>query len=184
MRFRQRQNQRFRGDRQTFEPRRREAGRMQHQPGIDIVPRQRFDLHVTGRLDQFQRHLRTLEAEIAHPHRQTLETDGRYEGQPHTPDLTGCGGTRTQGKRLRPRQHVAHVGQQRFTGGGERNAALRTVEQLHAERFLQLRDGLRHRRLRHVQTTSGAPEVQFFGDCDELPPGTEIDERFFHPQRQ
>ena len=157
---------------------------MQHQSGIDLAARQRFELHVAGRFDQFQRHLRTLEAKFAHPYRQPLETDGRHESQPNAPDFAGCRSPCAYRQRLRPRQHVAYVRQQGFTGSGECNTALRAVEQLHAERFLQLRDGLRHRWLGHVQASRGAAEMQFFGDCNELPPGTQVDERFFHFQRQ
>ena len=64
-----------------------------------------------------------------------------------------------------PTRLVQHGG----AGRGERDAALRTGEQLHTQLRLELADLLTDGRLRNVQPLGRAPEVQFLGDGDEVP---------------
>ncbi len=83
-------------------------------------------------------------------------------------------------QRLGARQQLAHLGQQRLAGRRERHAAPGAVEQHHAQRLLELGDGLGDRRLRHVQPQRGAAEVQFLGHGHELAPGPQVDQGFIH----
>ncbi len=71
-------------------------------------------------------------------------------------------------------------GSQRPAGGGELHAALGALEQPHAQLLLQVGDGLRQRRLRHVQARGGAAEVQLVGDGDELAPQAQLDQGLIH----
>ena len=153
---------------------------MQHQPGVDLAARQGLELHVAGRLDQFQRDLRTQRAEVAHPQRQLLEADGGDEGQAHAADLPGRRRACPRRQRLGAREQVAHVRQQRLAGRRQCHPTLRAVEQPHLQHPLQLGDGLRHGWLGQVQPPGRAAEVQFLGDGDELAPGPQVDRKVFH----
>ena len=80
-----------------------------------------------------------------------------------------CGSASARG------QQALHLGQQRRAGRAQRHAALRALEQPRAQRALQLLDGLRQRRLGHVQALRGAAEVQFFGQHGKLAQRPEFD---------
>jgi hypothetical protein len=62
----------------------------------------------------------------------------------------------------------------RATGVGQRNAALRPVEQAHSELVLELADLLGDGRLRYVEALGRAAEVEFLGDGYEVPEVTEF----------
>src|SRR4051794_31478973 len=66
-------------------------------------------------------------------------------------------------------QHAARLLEQRTARGGQRDAALRAVEEPDAELLLELADLLADRRLGDVEPLRGAAEVQLFGDGDEVP---------------
>ena len=146
---------------QVRQPGRREAGRMQHEAGVDLAALQRLQLHVAGGLDQLQRHLGCCGAEGPHPGRQQARSRRSRRRPAAARPTSPCGRRARLGRqRLRARQQLAHLGQQRRAGRRELHAALGAVEQAHAQQALQLRDGLRQRRLRHVQARGGAAEVQ------------------------
>ena len=66
-------------------------------------------------------------------------------------------------------EHPAGLFEQRRARVGERDAALRAVEQAHAELVLELADLLAHGRLRHVQPLGSAAEVELLRDRYEVP---------------
>jgi hypothetical protein len=55
------------------------------------------------------------------------------------------------------------------------HAALIAIEQPHTQGFFQTLNGLGEWRLRHLQAFRRPPEMQFFGDRDELPKLTKFD---------
>jgi hypothetical protein len=63
---------------------------------------------------------------------------------------------------------VAAMVQQGVAGWREGDVTARADQQLHAEAGLDAPDSFRQRRLRDGQARGGAPEVQFFGDGNEV----------------
>ena len=59
------------------------------------------------------------------------------------------------------------VRQERHPRGRQRHRSRRAVDELHAEFVLELLDLPTERRLCHMQTLGGPPEVQFLRDGDE-----------------
>ena len=78
------------------------------------------------------------------------------------------------------RKQIAHLRHQRIARRRERHMAAGALEQRHAQAALQLRNGLRERRLRHVQALRGSPEVKLLGHSQKLSPHAQIDQRFIH----
>jgi hypothetical protein len=60
-------------------------------------------------------------------------------------------------------------------GGGDRPAG--ALEELDAKGILELADGLRQRRLSHVQARGGAPEMQLLVHGEEVPEVPQLDGR-------
>ncbi len=70
-------------------------------------------------------------------------------------------------RRLDTFEDVIGVRKERVTTRRERHAAGVALEQRHADVLLELAHGLAQRRLRHLQSRGGPPEVQLFRDGDE-----------------
>src|SRR3954453_18643874 len=66
-------------------------------------------------------------------------------------------------------QHAARLLEQCSARRGQRDAAVRAVEEPDAELVLELADLLADGRLGDVEPLPGAAEVQLFGDGDEVP---------------
>src|SRR5438105_168078 len=173
-------DERFARDTQVVHARRREARRMDHEARVDVAAPERRYLHVTGRLDELELHLRPLRAEGAHPARQQAEADRGHERELQPPALAVCRRAGVRRQRCGAREQVACFGHERGAGGRQFHAALGAVEQPHAQAPFQQRDGLRERRLRDVQALRRAAEVQLLGDGDELAPQAQVDGGFTH----
>ena len=99
------------------------------------------------------------------------------DAQPRRSGVVGV--ARRVAGHLRLLEHAAGLRQQRPSRIGEQDAALRAVEQLHAELGLELADLLADGGLRDVQALRRAPEVQLLGDSDEVPQVAEFHGRPF-----
>jgi hypothetical protein len=64
-----------------------------------------------------------------------------------------------------------------LTRRGQPHAATCAVEQPHAERVLELSDGLRQRRLGHRETHRRAAEVELVAHREEVPEVADLDRR-------
>ena len=180
---------------EALQARRREAGRMQHQAGVDLAAREGLELHVAGGLDQLQR------APRGQRRRRNSRTQaGRRskpmvgdEGEAHAPQPRPARRARAPPRRA-PAAPGAPGQQLRGRAGA---AALRpaAAAQLHAalgdgrtatarpagkRRCSSCAMACVSRRLRHVQAQRGAAEVQLLGDRQELAPGAQVDQGFFH----
>jgi hypothetical protein len=71
-------------------------------------------------------------------------------------------------------QQAPGVSQELAAGVSELDTAAGTLQQLHAERSLQLGDGLRQAGLGDVQAARRAAEVQLLRDADEVPQVPEL----------
>src|SRR4051794_822243 len=134
-----------------------------------------------ARCTGFEQHL-----QVRHRPAQLLECawNNRWERVSQVADpKAGLGGAaRVARGRDRPLgldQHAARLAQHRATGVRQRNAALRPVEQAHAEFVLQLANLLGDGRLRYVEALGRTAEMEFLGDGYEVPQVTE----FHGPQR-
>ncbi len=155
--------------------RRHRAGRMQQEAGVDLVGVEGGQLHVQRGLAQLQHHVGVGLAEAAQPLGQRPVGHAGDEGQPKPPGQAGSSGLGHLRQGIRRSQQAAHCRQQRQAGRGERHAAPGAGEQRHAQLPLQSLDGLRQRRLGHVQAGGGAAEVQLVGQRDELAPQPQLD---------
>src|SRR5205814_2880608 len=89
-------------------------------------------------------------------------------GDPQDPQLAGPGAPRRADRIVELAQQPAAVSQQDLTGGRELDVPARTVEQTRAELPLELRDGLRQRRLGDVQSLGCSSEVELLAQNREV----------------
>ncbi len=150
---RQRQHQRLARDAQALQARRREAGRMQHEAGVDLAAREALrsctspvaSTSSSATCGYSARKSRTHGGSRPKP---TVETNAsrsraRLRRPPRRARAPAAPG-RAPAARAPPAAAPRRP-------GVSCDAALGAVEQPHAEQLLELRDGLRQRRLRHVQ---------------------------------
>jgi hypothetical protein len=69
----------------------------------------------------------------------------------------------------------ADSSRRRASGSSQCHLAPAALEQGRTQRFLEGGNGLRQRRLGHVQALGGAAEMQLFGDGDEIAQLAEVD---------
>src|SRR5436309_2405526 len=115
-----------------------------------------------------QAHTRLAAVELWEHPRQHVVRRGADEAEPHRADLAASGGVCDGGDCVGFTQQAARIGQQRRSRRGQANAATRPREQLRSELGLERLDLSRQRRLRHVESRRGAPEVERLRDRNEI----------------
>ena len=174
--LRQRQHQGFTLQRQAREAGRHGVWRVQQKAGVHLTAFQRLQLQVAGRLDQFQRNARMLQAERTHPARQQRVAHGGDKAQAQAPQFASRCRACLQGQRGGTRQQRLRLGQQRRTGRRQAHRALGAIEQPQVQLTLQRGNRLGQRGLRHVQTQRGATKMQVLGDRHKLLPHAQFDD--------
>ncbi len=100
---------------------------------------------------QHQFHLRMAETKALHDPRDRAEHRRAEHADVEPPEPSVAGHARALGGLLGESQQVARLGVEHLACGRRFGAACAALEQLHAERFLELVDLSRQRRLRDVQ---------------------------------
>ncbi len=78
-------------------------------------------------------------------------------------------------------EHASQAGGgRRGAGGCQVDTALGSVKQARAQQNFELRNRLGQRRLRHVQSGSGVPEMKLFGHGDKLSPQAQLNQMHWH----
>ena len=142
--------------------------RRAHQSDVQPVVFQLLQDGYRGRLVQHQLHAGILAVESRHHLLQHAVGRGADKADLQSADGALERAARDGAELGAVEQQLARFDQHRAAGGRQRHALCAAFEQLGAELRLQLLDGNRQRRLRHVQPFSRAAEVQGFGKDDEV----------------
>jgi len=141
---------------------------LRDEAGLDPALQEFFQLRIRSGFAQFDLHLRVMAAEVAQKGRQHVVIGGRDKGQRQPPGCAAGGASYQFGQGFGLQQDAPRLQQQRRPGRRERHAAPGARKQCRTEAGFQRHDGLRQRRLRHVQARCSATEVHFLGHGDEV----------------